>query len=202
MIKIYYAPPSIYGRKVLTVLAEKSLDYEIVPMSFKEKDHLKPEYLRLNPNGEIPTIDDDGRIIYESTAVIEYLDEEYPEPPLMPAEPFERAQARMIEEFCDLHLYRGIVACIRKRRLENLDPGEAEITVLRDGLDRIESYLAGKKFLAGDAFSLADCAFMVVPPSLEGLGLGGLLDRSASFKTYVDALKSRASYRNASLLKL
>ena len=78
MIRVYYAPPSIYGRKVLAVLEEKGLDYEIERMSFSTQDHLKPEYLVLNPNGEIPTLVDDNFVVYESTAIIEYLNDEYP----------------------------------------------------------------------------------------------------------------------------
>ncbi len=60
MIEVYYAPPSLYARKVLAVLEEKNLDYEIKPMSFKTKEYLQEPYLKLNPNGEVPTIVDDG----------------------------------------------------------------------------------------------------------------------------------------------
>ncbi len=84
MLELYYAPPSIYGRKALAVLDEKGLDYKIKKMSFTTQDHLKPEYLAINPNGEIPALSDDGLIVYESTAIIEYLNDEYPEPPLLP----------------------------------------------------------------------------------------------------------------------
>ena len=73
MIEVYYAPPSLYGRKVLAVLMEKNLDYTIKAMSFMAGDHKKPEYLKLNPNGQIPTLVDEGVVIYESTAIAEYF---------------------------------------------------------------------------------------------------------------------------------
>src|SRR5436189_1104237 len=105
-MELYYAAPSIYGRKVLAVLEEKGLDYTIKKMTFAAEDHKKEDYLKLNPNGEIPTLVDDEAVIYESTAIMEYLNEEYPEPPLMPEDSYSRAKVRMIDDFCDLHLYR------------------------------------------------------------------------------------------------
>src|SRR6185503_1815333 len=70
VISLYYAPPSIYGRKVLAVLEEKGLDYQIKPLSFAERDMDKPDYLRLNPNGEVPTLVDENFVVYESTTII------------------------------------------------------------------------------------------------------------------------------------
>ena len=169
MIEVYYAPPSIYGRKVLAVLLEKDLDFEIKPLSFKTQDYLQPEYLKLNPNGEVPTIVDEDRVIYESTAIGEYLDEEYPEPPLMPAGPYERAQEENTEQ---------------------------EKTAVANAFKRIETYLGKKNFLAGE-FSLADCAFMAAIPTAEGLGFEAVLQTSPAFKSYIARLKSRPSFKGA-----
>jgi len=201
MIEVYYGAPSIYGRKVLAVLEEKSLDYRILPVNFREADHKKEAYLKLNPNGEIPTIVDDGNAIYESTAIIEYLDEEYPHPPLMPEDSFLRAKVRMIDDFCDLHLYPAIRAVVIKLRTKNENPTDADREEIAGLLGRIETYLGDQSYLV-DSFSLADCAFMPVIPSLEGLGLGDLLNVSKKLSGYSARLRLRPGYKGASLLKL
>ena len=195
MIEIYYGPPSIYGRKVLTVLMEKNLSYQTKILSFKEQDHLKPEYLKLNPNGEVPTLVDNGRVLYESTAIIEYLNDQYPEPPLMPKEAYERAKVRMIDDFCDLHLYRAVRKMAIKFRKKEAILDE-DIAETGEGVRRMEEYFGGKKFMVED-FSLADCAFMPVIPSLIAMGFGKTLERGAPFTAYVEKLKSRASYKGA-----
>lgn len=198
MIELYHASPSIYGRKVLTALMEKNLDYEIKTMSFATQDHLKEDYLKLNPNGEIPTLIDDGRVIYESTAIIEYLEDEYPEPPLMPQEPFERAQVRMIEDFCDLHLNRTIAGFAVKKFVRHEEITAPEKERLAGLFKRIETYLGNAEFLAG-RFSLADCAFMPAVPSVEWLGISDVLDGlNAAMKTYLQRLKARPGYAGAS----
>jgi glutathione S-transferase len=198
-MEIYYAAPSIYGRKVLAVLEEKGLDYTIHKMSFENKDHKSPEYLKLNPNGEIPTLVDDNVVVYESTAIIEYLNDEYPEPPLMPESSDVRAMVRMIEDYCDLHLYPAIIGCRRKMKKEALtdeDKNELKETVLR-----IEQYLGNKNYIAGE-FSLADCAVMSAFASLEAAGLAGEILHSPTLTDYFSRLKARPGYKGASLMTL
>ena len=199
MIEVYYAPPSIYGRKVLVALEEKGLDYEIKKMNFGAKDHKTENYLKLNPNGEIPTLVDDSFVVYESTAIIEYLNDEYPEPPLMPEDSSGRASVRMVEDFCDLHLYPQIVRCLYKIKVKQEtieDADKAELTTL---MKRIQDYLGTQAYVAGANFSLADCAVMVAIASLEGLELGSVIPTSAAMKKYADGLKKRASYKAANL---
>lgn len=199
MIEVYYGSPSIYGRKVLTTLDEKGLDYEIKKMSFATQDHLKPEYLKLNPNGEIPTLVDDDRVIYESTAIMEYLDEEYPEPPLMPKDPYDRARVRMIDDFLDLHLHSAIRGCAIKY-FHQQEITADDLKKIEEGMKRMDVYLNGQKFLVGGAFSLADCSFLPVIPSLIKFKFERFLNGSSAFLDYIERLKSRPGYKGASLI--
>ena len=201
MLRIYYAPPSIYGRKVLAVLEEKGLDYEIERLSFSTQDHLKPEYLALNPNGEIPTLVDDNVVIYESTAIIEYLNDEYPEPPLLAEDSASRAKARMIDDFCDLHFFRSLIKCLIKKVLKSETLEETDITPVMQGLKRLESYLGNQEWIAGK-FSLADCAVMAGIATFEGLSLGTLAHTSKAFQDYVQRLKKRPGYKGANLMRV
>ena len=202
MIKLYYAPPSIYGRKVLAVLEEKGLDYTIEPMSFKTQDHKKPEYQKLNPNGEIPTLTDDDRVIYESTAIIEYLDEEYPYPSLMPKDSYERAKVRMIEDYCDLHFYRSIVNYLVKIVLKAVPSDGKEVTWLEESVKGFEHYLSDEEDYLVNDFSLADCAAAAALASLESFKPDVHLIRSEKLKRYTARLKLQAAWKGAGLFKL
>ena len=197
MIQIYYAPPSIYGRKVLAVLEEKGLDYEIKKMSFQAREFDGEEYKKLNPNGEIPTLIDDGFVVYESTAIIEYLNDEYPEPPLLGEDSASRARARMVEDYCDLHFYRDLIRCFIKKAVKGEALTEEDTKPLQAHLTRIENYLGSQAFIVGD-FSLADCAVMVALASLEALGLE--LAISKPLEDYFKRLKSRPGYKGANLM--
>lgn len=195
-ITVYYGAPSIYGRKVFTVLQEKGLAYDIRTLDFAQQDHLKDDYLKLNPNGEIPTLVDGDRVIYESTAIIEYLDEQYPDPPLMPPGPYERAQVRMIEDFCDLHLYPAIRVVARKTRRQE-EVTEDDRRAVQTAFMRIVEYLGAGRYFVADRFTLAECAVMPAIASLPIFGFGDLLE---SLTPSLKALRDRPSFRGASFL--
>ena len=89
--KLYNAPQSTCSQRVRFVFNAKKLLFEEVKLNLLEGDQLKPEYLRLNPNGVVPTLDHDGAIIIDSTGIIEYLDEIEPDVSFTPENPVERA---------------------------------------------------------------------------------------------------------------
>jgi glutathione S-transferase len=95
MLKLYNAPHSTCSQKVRICLHEKGLPFEDIKLDLgKGKDQLKPEYLKLNPNGVVPTLVDGGDVIIDSSVICEYLDEKYPAPKLTPEDVGRRAQMR------------------------------------------------------------------------------------------------------------
>jgi glutathione S-transferase len=95
MLKLYNAPHSTCSQKVRICLHEKGLPFEDKRLDLgKAKEHLKLEYLRLNPNGVVPTLADDGSVIIDSSVICEYLDEKYPTPRLTPEDIVQRAGMR------------------------------------------------------------------------------------------------------------
>ena len=180
MIKLYTFPPSTNSRKVRIALLEKGLEFERINVDLTKREQKAEEYLKIHPFGQIPALDDEGFVLYDSTVINEYLEDEYPYPPLMPKDSEARARARLMEDFRDSHFNPYFVHIIQEMRkpegerdAARIDNAKAEIA---NALDRIESELNGKEYLAG-AFSLADVAFM---SNLE------LLDR---FDISVDAAK-------------
>jgi len=99
--KLYNAPQSTCSQRVRFVLNTKQLPYEEVRLNLLAGDQLKPDYLKLNPNGVVPTLDHDGQIVIDSTVITEYLDEVEPEESFTPEDPVKRARMRALMHFID-----------------------------------------------------------------------------------------------------
>lgn len=105
MIVLYYGSGSPFAWKVQLALEHKALPYERRILSFSAGDTRKPEFVALNPRHRVPTIDDDGFVLYESNAIVEYLDERYPGQgaPLFPGDAHTRALVRRL--VCEVDNY-------------------------------------------------------------------------------------------------
>jgi len=174
MIKLYDYPDCPFSQKVRVVLAEKDLEYERVLVDLRKGEQKTPEFLKLNPYGKVPVLIDEDVVIYDSTVINEYLNEEYPNPPLMPEDSAGRARVRLLEDFADNSFTppAGLV-------LTELNKPEAE----RDGervrryqgdllrvLGRLDVILEGREFLVAD-LTLADIAFVPRVLLLPQLGV-------------------------------
>jgi len=101
MLELYNAPISTCSQKVRIALTEKGLEWVDRRMYFATNDHLKPDYLKLNPNGVVPTLVHDGRPVIDSSVINEYLEDVFPERPLRPADPYELARMRAWRQYID-----------------------------------------------------------------------------------------------------
>ena len=190
---LYHAWMSSASRKVRLALNEKELQFESRPMDLASFEHHQDWYKVLNPSGIVPALLVDGRPLVESNLINEWLEESYPEPRLMPDDPFERHDVRLwakyIDDTClpavqkhnwtihfhpiakawtDDELERRLAAIPTEgrraawRRMARDPFTEAELEaatdVLRDMVERIESRLATRDWLASDGFGLADIA--------------------------------------------
>ncbi len=99
--KLYNAPHSTCSQRVRFLLNAKNLRFDEVHLNLLAGDQLAPDYLKLNPNGVVPTLDHDGRIIIDSTVILQYLDEIAPQRGFTPASAFARAQMRALMHFID-----------------------------------------------------------------------------------------------------
>jgi glutathione S-transferase len=98
---LYNAPQSTCSQRVRFVLNAKQLAFDEVKLDLLAGDQLKPDYLKLNPNGVVPTLDHDGNIVIDSSVIIEYLDEVVPDQSFSPREPVTRAHMRALMRFID-----------------------------------------------------------------------------------------------------
>jgi glutathione S-transferase len=198
MIKLHYHPLSTFSRRVRIALIEKRIPYEAVVVDLAKGKHKEPAYLALNPYGRVPTLEEDGFILYESTAILSYLEATHPTPPLLPAEPRPRALADMHMKLCDLQLMRHAGTIIFPKRFlpkerwnaAAMAEAKAEIEKHLAILDR---HLAGKQYLVAEQFSLADICYIpgieflplmeIAPPSAVAAWRERLLARPSAMET-------------------
>ena len=95
MLKLYDGTMSVCAIKVRLGLFEKGIPFESLNIDLRRGDQLNPAYLALNPNGVVPTLDDDGKIITESSVIMHYLEDTHPTPSLLPESPVDRAAMRL-----------------------------------------------------------------------------------------------------------
>ena len=109
MLKLYHFWSSTCSRKVRLVLAEKGLDWESQHIDIVTKlENLEPGYIKLNPNGVVPTLDHDGNIIIESNIIIEYLDDAFPEVSLKPKNSYQRSLMRLWLDTAETSVHKNI----------------------------------------------------------------------------------------------
>jgi glutathione S-transferase len=197
MIKLYDFKSSPNCQRVKVVLAEKDLSYEIVPVDLRKQEQKKPEYLKLNPYGKVPVLIDDSTVLYESLIINEYLNEKYPNPPLMPKDPGGKARARILIDYGMAHFE----SAYQKLRMELMkDPKEQSQPII-DGaksdlkklLQRFEDEIGDQPYLMGD-FSLVDADLIPRFTRLEGFGV--LPDPALPrFGAYMERMKARPSVK-------
>ncbi len=197
MIKLYDFKSSPNCQRVKVVLAEKNLPYETVPVDLRNKEQKSPEYLKLNPYGKVPALTDDGTVLYESLIINEYLEEKYPNPPLLPKGPAQKAKARILIDYGMAHFD----APYQKLRMELMKDAKEQSQLIIDGakselrklLQRFEDELGDQPYLMGD-FSLVDADLIPRFTRLEGFGL--LPDPTLPrLGKYLERMKERPSIK-------
>lgn len=163
MLTLYYGSGSPYAWRVWLALEHKQIKYELKPMSFGAGDLKTPEYLRLNPRGKVPAIVDEGFALYESAAIVEYLEEAYPRSgkPLFPGDAKQHALTRRVINEADHYLdssSRKLLTAVLFTKPEQWDErviGHGRET-LGSELARFESMINSDFFV--DELSAADLA--------------------------------------------
>jgi glutathione S-transferase len=180
VITLYDADRCPYCARVRIVLAEKGLGYETVVVDLDDR----PAWIyEKNPLGRVPVLEEEAFVLPESAVINEYLEERYPEPALWPAEPAERAEGRLLVERFD-SLSRPYYALRR---------GEEDARArLDDQLAELDALLAGRPFLTGRHFGLADAAYLPWILRAES-SLGVELDEHQSLAEWVERCAERPS---------
>jgi glutathione S-transferase len=198
MLTLYDYPDCPFCQKVRVVLAEKDLEYEKIFVDLRKQEQKSPDFLRLNPYGKVPVLIDEDEVMYESTVINEYLDDEYPLPRLMPEDSGGRARVRLLEDYCDnsfIPATTTLLAQLRKTEAErDTQRVEQAREDLRRGLYFLSDRLGGQEYLVGKEFTLADAAFA---PRIMVIGrLGVELEPALSnVQAWIERIRARPSVR-------
>ncbi len=191
-----------FSREVRIVLGEKKLAFEMVVERVWEQ---RPEFLALNPAGEVPVlVEPNSAVLAHSRAITEYLDEIQPEPPLMGGDPLVRAEVRRLVGWFDDTFNRDVTATlvgekVIKRQMNRSGGPDSRLIrigyqLIRQHLDYLGWLTERRRWLAGDSFSLADIAAGAHLSAVDYVGDVPWQDFPAA-KDWYARIKSRPSFR-------
>jgi RNA polymerase-associated protein len=179
----------IYSHQVRIVLAEKGVGVEI---SYTDPSNLPEDLLDLNPYGTVPTLVDRELVLYKSHIIMEYLDERFPHPPLMPVYPVSRGQSRLMMHRIEQDWYSLAAKIMRSEG--NVD---ATRTELREALLSLAPLFAETPFFMSEEFSLVDCYLAPLLWRLPALGIQLTGAGSKEVLNYMTRIFDRASFKAA-----
>ena len=183
---------SHYSHRVRIVLAEKGVTVDLIE---SDGAHPPAELADLNPYNSLPTLVDRDLVLYESKVMMEYLDERFPHPPLLPVYPVARAESRLFihrieKDWC------GLVESIQHSRSDNVVTKSRK--ELRESILAISPIFAEKPFFMSDEFTLVDCCIAPILWRLPSLGIEIRSSKqSKPLLAYMDALFERDSFQES-----
>ncbi|MEK9812120.1 MAG: glutathione S-transferase N-terminal domain-containing protein [Bordetella sp.] len=189
MMVLYSGTTCPFSQRCRFVLFEKGMDFDIRDVDLFNK----PEDISvMNPYGQVPILVERDLILYESNIINEYIDERFPHPQLMPADPVQRARARLLLLNFERELFVNIEA------LEKQDPKRIDKArmVVRDRLSQLAPVLAKSKFMLGEDFSMIDVALAPLLWRLELYGIE-LPKAAAPVLKYAERIFSRPAFFEA-----
>jgi glutathione S-transferase len=160
-LTIYSGPLSMFGAKVQIAALEKRLDFDLIMVPYDSKEGYNPrhpEVLRINPKRQVPVLVHGELEIFDSTQIVEYLEDLKPDPPLWPREVAARARARGLEHQSDEVYFPHIIRLMSLQDALDSDPAVAAIEAARNFYLGMERRLASSDWLVG-SYSFADIAF-------------------------------------------
>ena len=201
MARLYHVPLSPFCRKVRLSLAEKRIEVELVEERYWEKE---ADFLRRNPAAKVPVIRLDGKLMAESAAICEYLEETRPEPSLMPSDPDGRYEVRRLVNWFDDKFHNEVTSKLLYERVNKKVTGQgypdssnvkAGARAIKYHLDYMAWILDHRRWLAGDAMTLAD---FTAAAHLSALDYISDVDwnRSEVVKDWYAKIKSRPAFQS------
>lgn len=201
MIKLYQFPFCPFSRRVRIVLLEKKLEHTIENVNFIER---ASKLKHLNPALEVPVLVDEETIICDSFVILEYLEEKYPEFPLMPSDLNGKIEVRRLANWFSTKFYNEVVKLYIKEKITRfyLNNGTADPIILRQAkanmlahFDYLNSLLSQRKWLAGEMLTIADISAASQISLIDYLGEVNWEEWGLIKEWYI-LIKSRPSFRN------
>lgn len=192
MMVLYSGTTCPFSQRCRFVLFEKGMDFEIRDIDL----YNKPEDIDvMNPYGQVPILVERDLILYESNIINEYIDERFPHPQLMPADPVMRARTRLFLYNFEKELFAHVSVLESRRDVPSVDTDRAR-TSIRDRLSQLAPMLLKNKYMLGDEFSMLDVAVAPLLWRLDHYGIE-LPKNAAPIQKYAERIFSRPAYIEA-----
>ncbi len=165
-MKLFYFPPAPNPARVLFYVKEKGIELELVLVDFTRGEHKSPEIVARNPASTLPILElDDGTCLLESVAIIEYLEECFPEPAMIGTDAVSRAQTRAVERYIEMNFFLRVIRIVHATNSplglpQNPSLAESEQARLPAAISRIDQQIGDSEFVMGAAPSIADCTLL------------------------------------------
>ena len=187
VMTLYSGSTDPYSHRARIVLAEKGVTFDLYEIDEENQPELLAE---INPYSSVPTLVDRDLVLYESEIIMEYLDERFPHPPLLPVYPVARAESRLY-----IHRIEKDWGSLAKTILtsDDVDEVDAARQELQDGLIAIAPIFAEKDYFMSEEFTLVDCCLAPLLWRLPMLGIE-LPAQAKPLQQYMDRLFSRESF--------
>ncbi|MCC5826143.1 MULTISPECIES: stringent starvation protein SspA [Alkalimonas] len=186
VMTLFSAADDMYSHQVRIVLAEKGVSVDILQVT---QDNLPEELYEVNPYGSLPTLLDRELSLYQAQIIIEYLDERFPHPPLMPVYPVARGQARLMMYRIEKDWY-----ALAERILRHDDDAEQARQDLTEGLLAVAPLFDEAPFFMSEEFGLVDCYMAALLWRLPKLGIELSGPGSKTLMNYMGRLFDRDSF--------
>ncbi len=183
---LYSDPNCAQSHRVRIVLGEKDLVFNVVNVNQSDNNE---DLIALNPNNSTPTFVDRNLVLYESRVIMEYLDERFPHPPLMPVDPVIRAKTRMVLHYIEKDLY-GLLNDLKSSGEKKSSAAKLK---LEENLMLSLNFLQGSKFFLSDDFSIIDCSIAPILWRLPEYGIE-LPKSGKPILKYADRIFERQSF--------
>lgn len=190
IMTLYSNPTCIYSHRTRIVLAEKSINIDVINVDGTD---VPEDLLDVNPYHSVPTLMDRDLVLYDSRVIMEYLDERFPHPPLMPVDPVSRAQFRLALFRIEKDWYT--VAEQIERATDKKQGGQFR-KILQESLLSSAEVFAAKRFFLSDEFSLVDCSIAPILWRLPAFGIE-LKGSVQPIRRYMDLVFARRSFKDS-----
>lgn len=192
MLTLYFAPGACSLAPHIA-LEEAGAEFQTRPVDMKKGEHRSPDYLKINPNGQVPALMVDGKLLTENVAILTWIAEQYPQAKLMPTEPWERIQALSLLARCSTDVHKGFGPLFRPQAYVSDEKAREEFVknvreMCAGRMAALDERLAGKDYALG-AFSVVDCYMFVFWNWAAFLGID--VGKLTNYAKHAERMKAR-----------
>jgi glutathione S-transferase len=196
MYKLYHSPLSQHARRVVSLLEEAGIEYEVEPIAVEKGEHMSPAYMAVNPNHQLPAMEVDGEVMLESHAIMRFLCDTHGLDSWYPKVPRQRAGVDQWLDWNHCRLMTPVNTLVYNKVLLGENGDKAAIArseaQLPEVFEVLEHHLQGRNFVAGDSPTIADLS---IASNIFQLGFADAVPKSPNIGAWLGRVGELKGYR-------